>query len=104
MSTSVDDGVIEVDDDSGIDVLLCDDDSPGLASHLSTPRDNGAIDLDNGNGIDTMAMELMSSSSTIILLDSALLCLLRVTMIVSSIATTMEPMRLRASLLDSARF
>ena len=52
MSTSIDNGVIELDDDNIIDVLLFSDDSPGLVSRLSTPRDNGAVDLDDDNGID----------------------------------------------------
>ena len=83
VSTSVKDGVIELDDEDGIDVLLFDDDSTGLASRMSTPRDNGAIDQDDDNGI-------MSSSSTTILLDSALVCLLRLTMVSSNLTMKME--------------
>ena len=57
MSTSIDDGVIEPDDEYGIDVLLFNDDFPGLASRLSTPRGNGAIDLDDDNGIDVLPVD-----------------------------------------------
>ena len=56
-SISMDDGVIELDDDNAvIDVLLFDDDAPILASRLSIPRDNGAIDLlvdDDSTGLGT---------------------------------------------------
>ena len=57
MSTSIDDGVIELDDDNGIDVLLFDNDTPGLASRLSTQRGNRAIDLDDDNGIDVLHVD-----------------------------------------------
>jgi hypothetical protein len=93
-SASTNDGFIELGYDRGIDVLLINNEPPGLGSCLSALLvDNGVTDVNDDNGID---VPLVNGDS---LLAWPLVCLLRLSL---TSTTQLESMRLQACLLDLA--